>query len=81
VLESNVLSSFAVNVKLRRYVQEPSVEALCRGKKEYEPPRFMTCATCARQLMEVEEKRGEKVYSGDSMMVAVARMGQVGTDG
>ena len=38
-------------------VKEPSVEALCRGKKEYEPPRFMSCATCARQMLEVEEAR------------------------
>ena len=50
-------------------VKEPSVEALCRGKKEYEPPRFMTCATCARQLMEVEEARGEKIVT---MMIASA---------
>ena len=57
-------------------VKEPSVEALCRGKKEYEPPRFMSCATCARQMMEVEDVRGEKVYGPDSMCVAVARMGQ-----
>ena len=57
-------------------VKEPSVEALCRGKKEYEPPRFMSCATCARQMLEVEEARGEKVYGPDSMCVAVARMGQ-----
>mmetsp|Transcript_9682 Transcript_9682/g.42244 ORF Transcript_9682/g.42244 Transcript_9682/m.42244 type:complete len:287 (-) Transcript_9682:26-886(-) len=57
-------------------VKEPSVEALCRGKKEYEPPRFMSCATCARQMLEVEDARGEKVYGPDSMCVAVARMGQ-----
>ena len=57
-------------------VKEPSVEALCRGKKEYEPPRFMTCATCARQMLEIEEARGENVYGPDSMCVAVARMGQ-----
>ena len=57
-------------------VKEPSVEALCRGKKEYEPPRFMSCATCARQMMETENARGEKVYGPDSMCVAVARMGQ-----
>jgi diphthine synthase len=57
-------------------VKEPSVEALCRGKKEYEPPRFMSCATCARQMLEVEEARDEKVYGPDSMCVAVARMGQ-----
>jgi diphthine methyl ester synthase len=31
---------------------------LCRGKKVYEPPRFMTVNTAISQLFEVEEARG-----------------------
>jgi hypothetical protein len=30
----------------------------CRGKKVYEPPRFMTVNTAISQLLEVEEVRG-----------------------
>ena len=30
----------------------------CRGKKVYEPPRFMTVNTAISQLLEVEEARG-----------------------
>ncbi|CEG00359.1 Tetrapyrrole methylase, subdomain 1 [Ostreococcus tauri] len=57
-------------------VKEPTVKALCRGIEEYEPPRFMTAATAATQMLEVEETRGEGAYSEDTMCVAVARVGQ-----
>jgi len=30
-----------------------------RGKKIYEPPRYMTVNQCIQQLLEVEEKRKE----------------------
>ena len=40
-------------------VKEPSIEALCRGKKEYEPARFMSVNVAAQQLIEIEEKRAE----------------------
>lgn len=33
---------------------------LCRGKKEYEPPRYMSIDTAIEQLLEVEESRAEK---------------------
>ncbi|CAN6463556.1 unnamed protein product [Victoria cruziana] len=36
-------------------VKEPSLESLCRGKKIYEPPRFMTIKTAIEQLLEVEQ--------------------------
>ncbi|KAI4320257.1 hypothetical protein MLD38_033756 [Melastoma candidum] len=40
-------------------VKEPSLESLCRGRKVYEPPRFMTVNTAIEQLLEVEKIRGE----------------------
>lgn len=30
-----------------------------RGKKQYEPPRFMTINTAIEQLLEIEQNRGE----------------------
>lgn len=33
---------------------------LCRGKKEYELPRYMSINTAIEQLLEVEESRAEK---------------------
>lgn len=32
----------------------------CRGKKEYEPPRYMSINTAIEQLLEIEENRQEK---------------------
>ncbi|KAL2652263.1 hypothetical protein R1flu_020391 [Riccia fluitans] len=57
-------------------VKEPSVEALCRGRKEYEPPRFMSVNTAVEQLLEIEENRKENVYCEETMAVGLARLGQ-----
>jgi len=57
-------------------VKEPSVEALCRGKREYEPPRYMSVAVAVRQLLEVEARRGEGAYSEETECIGVARLGQ-----
>lgn len=59
-------------------VKEPSLESLARGKKVYEPPRFMTINTAIDQLLEVEDKRKEGAYSEDTMCVGVARVGSDG---
>jgi len=40
-------------------VKEQSIENLARGRKIYEPPRFMSIAQCIDQLYEVEELRQE----------------------
>ncbi|KAK4751328.1 hypothetical protein SAY87_004810 [Trapa incisa] len=56
-------------------VKEPSFESLCRGKKQYEPPRFMTINTAIEQLLEVEEMCGESVYGEDTICVGMARLG------
>ena len=58
-------------------VKEPDFEAMMQGKTRYLPPRFMTIATAAAQLLEAEEKHGEKVYDGNkTLCVGLARMGQ-----
>ncbi|KGN62668.1 probable diphthine methyl ester synthase [Cucumis sativus] len=56
-------------------VKEPSLESLCRGKKEYEPPRFMSINTAIEQLLEVEQMEGQSVYNEDTLCVAFARLG------
>ncbi|PRD31544.1 UNVERIFIED_CONTAM: Diphthine methyl ester synthase [Trichonephila clavipes] len=43
-------------------VKEQSIENLIKGKKIYEPPRFMTVSCAAQQLLEIIEK---KKASGD----------------
>ena len=37
-------------------VKEPTLESLARGKKVYEPARYMSIKTAIEQLLEVEEK-------------------------
>lgn len=56
-------------------VKEPSFESLCRGKKQYEPPRFMTINTAIEQLLEVEQTRGESAFNEDTNCVGFARLG------
>jgi len=57
-------------------MKEQSIENLLRGKKIYEPPRFLTVNQCIEQLLEVEEKKKQNVYSDTSFCVGVARVGQ-----
>ncbi|CAK9312715.1 unnamed protein product [Citrullus colocynthis] len=56
-------------------VKEPSLESLCRGRKEYEPPRFMSINTAIEQLLEVEQMEGQSVYNDDTLCVGFARLG------
>ena len=56
-------------------VKEQSLENMARGRKIYEPPRFMSVAQCASQMLEIEEERKEMVYNEDSLAIGVARVG------
>ncbi|XP_043713273.1 probable diphthine methyl ester synthase [Telopea speciosissima] len=56
-------------------VKEPSLESLCRGKKQYEQPRYMTINIAIEQLLEVEKMRGESAYNEDTTCVGFARLG------
>ncbi len=46
-------------------VKEQSIEALMKGKKEYEPARFMTVDVAARQLLDIIELRKKKKEEDD----------------
>ncbi|RMD40217.1 hypothetical protein DV735_g4910, partial [Chaetothyriales sp. CBS 134920] len=48
-------------------VKEPDLAAM--------PPRFMSVAQCARQMLEVEGVRKERAYGEDSLAVGAARVG------
>lgn len=56
-------------------VKEQSLENMARGRRIYEPPRYMTVGQCASQMLEVEEERGEGVYGPDSLAIGAARVG------
>lgn len=60
-------------------VKEQSIENMMRGKKIYEPPRFMTVNQAADQLIQVIHRRreeGEELgMTEDTVCVGVARLG------
>ncbi|CAL1295782.1 unnamed protein product [Larinioides sclopetarius] len=57
-------------------VKEQSIENLInRGKKIYEPPRFMTVACAAQQLMEIIEKKRAQAYTEDTICVGLRKVG------
>lgn len=56
-------------------VKEQSLENMARGRKIYEPPRYMTVGQCAQQMLEIEEEKKEGVYGLDSLAVGAARVG------
>lgn len=56
-------------------VKEQSLENLARGRKIYEPPRYMTVGTCAKQMLEVEEEKRGGVYGPESLAIGAARVG------
>ena len=56
-------------------VKEQSLENMARGRKIYEPARYMTVSQCAEQMLEIEEEKQENVYAEDSLAVGCARVG------
>ncbi|KAF9163042.1 diphthine synthase [Actinomortierella ambigua] len=56
-------------------VKEQSLENMARGRKIYEPPRYMTVNTCLEQMLEIEEKRGENAYGPETLAIGCVRLG------
>ena len=58
-------------------VKEPDFEAMMKGTTTFLPPRFMTMAQAAAQLIEAEERCREQAYDpAKTLCVGLARMGQ-----
>ncbi|KAJ6120843.1 Diphthine methyl ester synthase [Penicillium sp. IBT 18751x] len=74
-VRENVQIGLHTLVLLDIKVKEQSMENLARGRKIFEPPRYMTVAQCASQMLETEETRQEGVYGPDSLAVGAARVG------
>ncbi|KAJ4899136.1 hypothetical protein Rs2_13087 [Raphanus sativus] len=66
------LDSFYEKIKKNRSLELPTLG----GKKQYEPPRYMTVNTAVKQLLEVEEKHGGCVSGEeDTVRVGIAWLG------
>lgn len=79
-IAENCRSGFHTLILLDIKVKEQSLENMARGRKVYEPPRYMTVSQCAAQLLETETTRGERVYGPDSLATGVARIGSANQD-
>lgn len=57
-------------------VKEMDLELLARtGRTVYEPPRFMSAARCAEQMLEIEAGRSDGICGDKRLAVAVGRVG------
>jgi diphthine synthase len=62
-------------------VKEQSLENMARGRKIYEPPRYMTVGQCAAQMLQIEQIKKEEgegndgVYNEESLAIGCARVG------
>jgi diphthine synthase len=56
-------------------VKEQSLENLARGRKIFEPPRYMSISTACEQLLEIEEEKGFGICTPDTLAVGLARVG------
>jgi diphthine methyl ester synthase len=74
-IKENVKIGLHTLVLLDIKVKEQSLENMTRGRKIYEPPRYMTVAQCAAQMLHTEEERKEGVYGPGSLAIGTARVG------
>jgi diphthine methyl ester synthase len=51
------------------------LENLVRGRKIFEPPRYMSIATACEQLIEIEQEQGQGICTADTLGVGLARVG------
>ncbi len=57
-------------------MKEQTKENLAKGLDIFEPPRFMSVTEAIKQLLEVEDARGEGVCTRDKWAIGLARVGQ-----
>lgn len=76
---SNLENSWHTLCLLDIKVKEQSVEHMMRGRKVYQPPRFMTAAEAAAQILQVIENRASQgrptPLTPDQLVIGLARIG------
>ncbi|KAF8870482.1 Diphthine synthase [Infundibulicybe gibba] len=56
-------------------VKEQSEENLARGRKIYEPPRYMSVPVAVSQLLETESHRKSGILTTETLAIALSRVG------
>eukprot|EP01063_Lacrimia_lanifica_P003836 TRINITY_DN12111_c0_g1_i1.p1 TRINITY_DN12111_c0_g1~~TRINITY_DN12111_c0_g1_i1.p1 ORF type:complete len:291 (+),score=129.79 TRINITY_DN12111_c0_g1_i1:261-1133(+) len=74
-LEQNAQLGLHTLLLLDIKVKEQSIENMARGRKVYEPPRFMTVQQCAEQTLEILESKPDSVIKPETRAVGLARVG------
>ncbi|KDQ56502.1 hypothetical protein JAAARDRAFT_180027 [Jaapia argillacea MUCL 33604] len=75
-IKENVDLGMHTLVLLDIKVKEQSDENLARGRKIYEPPRYMTIPQAVTQLVEIESLRQDNILSpSNTLVIAVSRVG------
>ena len=74
-IKENVDLGFHTLILLDIKVREPSLENMARGRRIFQPPRYMTVAQCAQQMLEIALERNDNAYSSDSLAIGAARVG------
>lgn len=69
--KNNLHSLLLLDIK----VKEQSIENMARGRKIYEPPRYMTIQQCMDQLIEVEGNKQQDICPKNRMAIGLARIG------
>lgn len=74
-IEVNVREGLHTLCLLDIKVKEQSEENLFKGRKVYEPARFMTVQQAVEQLVELEDKHGKGICTRDTIGVGMMRIG------
>ncbi|KAF6746785.1 diphthine synthase isoform b [Ephemerocybe angulata] len=75
-VKENVKLGMHTLVLLDIKVKEQSEENLARGRKIYEPPRYMSIPTAVSQMLHTESERNEDVLSPETTLaIALSRVG------
>ncbi len=74
-IEHNFKANLHTLLLLDIKVKERSVENLLKGKKIYEPPKFMEIKTAVEQLIETEKAQGKNIINFKTKGIGLGRVG------
>lgn len=75
VIKQNQKQGLHTLVLLDIKVAEPAKEDIKKGAEKPLPPRFMTVNQGIDQLLEIENKRKEKIFTNSTLCIGCARLG------
>jgi diphthine methyl ester synthase len=74
-IEMNLKNGLHTLILLDIKVAEPNKEDIKKGKRNVQPPRFMTINEGLNQLLDIEEKLGKNIINKNTKVIGCARIG------